>query len=372
MSEFLKSISVLYVEDDEFIANMISKRLKNKFANFFIAQNGEDGLKLFKEYTPEIVITDICMPKVNGLDMAKEIKKITKDVKIILLTAYSKEDYLMEAIDIGVDSYIKKPVETRKLLSEIEKFALIISQKKEIEEKKHLLINNAAIVAKSEILQDIAHHWRQPLNLLSILLQNYEWELDRGEATKEHAKEVISKALNTIHTLSNTINFFSTSFKASQKDILNLKKLFLNIDELTKASLEDADIKVSFECESDLSIYGIANEFIQIIIAILNNSKEAFFINNKQDNKIINISATKIVDEIIISIKDNAGGIKDEVIDKIFDPYFSTKKERNGTGLGLYMVKTIIEKSFSGNINLISKDEKTEIKISIPLYKDIK
>ncbi len=368
MDKLFNSITILYVEDDEFTTEMIKRRIGSKFLNFHYAKDGKEGLKLYKKYTPEIVITDLYMPNINGLNMAKEMKKISNEVKIIITTAYSQEDYLMEAIDIGIDAYIKKPIEPIKLLDKIKEYVLVINHKKEIEEKNKILINNALIVAKSEILQDIAHHWRQPLNLLAILLQNYQLDLDLGDIKVKEAKNVISKSLDTINSLSSTINFFTTSFKQNPNTKLDIKKLFLNIAELLKATMLDYNIKLNFESEDNLYVYGLKQEFIQVILAILNNAKEAFIINNIENNRLIEINIISVDKNITIEIKDNAGGIKDEIKGEIFNPYFSTKRDMNGTGLGLYIVKIIIEKSLKGTISLESKNNQTVVTVSIPSY----
>lgn len=137
-SNQLDQISVLYVEDEDDIRESLVRFLRRRIGNLYIAENGKVGLALFEEKRPDIVITDIRMPEVNGLDMARQIRK-TSDVPIIITTGHNDEQFFLEAIDVNVDKYIKKPVDYKILEEELNRIAQFIYQKRELREKNEFI-----------------------------------------------------------------------------------------------------------------------------------------------------------------------------------------------------------------------------------------
>lgn len=130
-----EDLSVLYVEDDELISTTFGEFLKRRFGEVYMASDGRQGLEAYKAHNPDIVITDISMPEVDGLEMSQSIKEIDKDAQIIITTAYSSEDLFIKAIDIGVASYVIKPIERESLLKAIESASQVVRLQKELKEK---------------------------------------------------------------------------------------------------------------------------------------------------------------------------------------------------------------------------------------------
>ncbi|MEZ7934004.1 MAG: response regulator transcription factor [Sulfurospirillum sp.] len=112
----LSKLTVLFVEDEEDLRGALESAIGDEFAKFIVARDGDDGLKKFKKYKPDIVITDIMMPVMDGLVMAKEIKHISKQTPIVILSAFSEKERLLEAIDVGIDKYLIKPIDPDELL----------------------------------------------------------------------------------------------------------------------------------------------------------------------------------------------------------------------------------------------------------------
>ena len=135
----LKKLNILYVEDDEVVNNIFSSIFKKYAKNLYSAFNGEEGLKIFKNNKIDIVISDIQMPKINGIEMAKEIRKIKEDIPIIFTTAFGDSEYLKEAIDIGIDAYILKPIDKEKMLKKLNKTADNLVLKQELENYTKLM-----------------------------------------------------------------------------------------------------------------------------------------------------------------------------------------------------------------------------------------
>jgi diguanylate cyclase (GGDEF)-like protein len=137
--EILKKIKVLYVEDEANIRDTLVKSLKRQIGEVYEASNGAIGLEMFKEHNPDIVITDIRMPEMNGLDMARQIKAIRCDVPIIITTGHNDEEFLLTSIDIGVDKYLKKPIYVESLFNSLEKFTIELIKDKAIEAQKEFI-----------------------------------------------------------------------------------------------------------------------------------------------------------------------------------------------------------------------------------------
>lgn len=112
----LSGLTVLFVEDEKEIRNALESAIGDEFAKFVVARDGDDGLKKFKKYKPDIVITDIMMPICDGLEMSKEIKIISKETPVIVLSAFSEKDRLLKAIDVGIDKYLIKPIDPDELM----------------------------------------------------------------------------------------------------------------------------------------------------------------------------------------------------------------------------------------------------------------
>ncbi len=138
-SNFLDKVSVLYVEDEEYIREGLARLLGRRIQTLFLAGNGKEGFQLFNERNPDIIITDIRMPVMDGLEMARRIKSVKEEIPIIITTAYNDEEYFLKAIDIGIDKYIKKPVNKNELIKVLTTVSRSILQQKEIEAKNKFI-----------------------------------------------------------------------------------------------------------------------------------------------------------------------------------------------------------------------------------------
>jgi len=137
--EWFESIKVLYVEDEESIRESLSRFLRRRIRHLITAENGQKGLELFKAERPDIVITDIQMPLMTGLEMAEAIKAIDEETPIVITTAFNDEEYFVRSIDIGIEKYIKKPIDNRQLLATLERLAQFIHSQRELEAKNSLI-----------------------------------------------------------------------------------------------------------------------------------------------------------------------------------------------------------------------------------------
>ncbi len=256
--------------------------------------------------------------------------------------------------------------EEKKLNSSLEEKVILETSKQK--EQEQILIQQTRLAAMGEMIGNIAHQWRQPLNALGLVLQNLKFSYDIGELDKSVMDKSINKANNVINNMSKTIDDFRNFFKPNKaREKFNINDNVIKAIELVESTFEHHRIKLEKDFFStELQFYGFPNEFSQVILNILTNAKDAI-IGNKIENPLISIQ-TKIEDDFIcVKIKDNGKGIKEEIINKIFEPYFTTKEENNGTGIGLYMSKLIIENNMNGKIDVKNDEEGAIFTIKLPI-----
>ena len=231
-------------------------------------------------------------------------------------------------------------------------------------EKQKMLFWQSRMASLGQMLANIAHQWRQPLTELSLTMFNIK------KSAKSNNIEKIDKyykeSLNIIDNMSRTIDDFSNFFNPNKPK----EKFFLNyaLDEalvITKKLIQNDNITVNKSYEK-VEVIGVLNELTQVIINLIQNSSEAF-ICNKIVDKQIDLKILIIDDFATIIYEDNALGASEEIIDKIFEPYFTTKYQSNGTGLGLFMSKMIIEKSLDGTMEAKNTRNGLQFIIKIPL-----
>lgn len=215
-----------------------------------------------------------------------------------------------------------------------------------------LLIHQNRLAAMGEMIGNIAHQWRQPLNTLALIIQDSEDAYTYGELDDAYLKKMIDKAMVQINFMSKTIEDFRNFYTPDQeKREFFLKENVLNAIELIDKILEKEGIEYTLSVDENIQIDGYPNEFIQVVVNLLKNSCDAI-IENQSTKRIIRIEAYQEGREIHLKIADSGGGIKAEALEKIFDPYFTTKP--NGTGVGLYMSKMIIEKYPNGRLEIVN------------------
>ncbi|MBF0342697.1 MAG: PAS domain S-box protein [Nitrospirae bacterium] len=225
---------------------------------------------------------------------------------------------------------------------------------RKIFQQQQMLVQQSKMATMGEMIGSIAHQWRQPLNALGLIIQDVEDAYEYGELDKNYIDNLIKDSITQINFMSQTIDDFRNFFKPSkEKTTFNIVKAIKEVIVMVKAMLNSKSIKVETESEEDITVTGYHNEFMQVILNMINNSKDAILenrINNDIHGGIISISINKHDGIVKIEIKDNGGGIPEHVKERIFEPYFTTKGEEHGTGIGLYMSRIIIEKNMGGHL----------------------
>lgn len=216
-----------------------------------------------------------------------------------------------------------------------------------------------------EMIEDIAHELRQPLHLISLLIQDFKESYDEGKFTREYMDNSINKVMDVIQYMSQTIEAFSNFFAPEKEKILfSVSDSINRTVSFLKPSLKRSNILVHVDVPEDFLLNGYPNEYSHALLNIIKNAKDVLTERNTPEPKII-IRAFHNAGSAVVSITDNAGGIPENIIDKIFDRYFTTKSKENGIGIGLYMSKIIIEEKMGGKLSVRNIKDGAEFRIEI-------
>jgi PAS domain S-box-containing protein len=311
------------------------------------------------------------------------VKNLSKDKKTVYLNTtitpiLDKDENIIEFIairyDVTAEVELKKSLEEKE--KELEQLNLNLEQKvkeqtkqlKELnktlekrvieeitknEEKQKLLFWQSRMASLGQMLANIAHQWRQPLTELNLTLFNMKKASIHNNEKK--VDELYKESKTLISSMSSTIDDFTNFFNPQkEKKSFEIKDAINEALIILRKVIELENIHIQIDVPINYKVIGVSNELSQVIINLIQNSKDAFIQNDiKNKTIIITLKEELILDKkyALLEIKDNAGGISKENIDKIFDPYFTTKYKSQGTGLGLFMSKMIIEKSLEGELS---------------------
>ncbi|WP_375723441.1 ABC transporter substrate-binding protein [Arcobacter sp. KX21116] len=271
----------------------------------------------------------------KGLDYDFIVKSLFIMFVILFILVLIYRQFLLKKLNDKLNKKVKEEIEKN-------------------EEKNKILLKQSKMASMGEMLENIAHQWRQPLSNISVSASGLQLKKEELTITDEELDDTLEHILKSARYLSNTIDDFRSFFKMDKKlelahieDIVD-KALFLASSKYAKdnfsiiKNIDNIEFKTS------------ENDLIQVFLNIITNAKDALNENVKDEDKYIFIDAFKEKDNLIIEIKDNAGGVREEIINKIFDAYFTTKKEFHGTGIGLNMSKLLVELHLKGSIEAIN------------------
>ena len=314
-----------------------------------------------------------------------ESEVFVNDDKLIISTKEAKLDYIEQ---VTIKENITKIVNTSKvpLLDEEGKVIGILAITQDIteqinninqlKEQEKLIIQQSRLASMGEMIANIAHQWRQPLSIISTLATGIKLEKELAISNEQSEIDSLDMINQNAQYLSQTIDDFRNYFKKSNyMNTIFTNNLLDKTLKLIAPRLKNKNIEIIMNNEN-IEIETYENELVQIYINIINNAIDAFEDFKEVDySKYIFIEIKKTDASLEIKIKDNAGGIEDEIMNRIFEPYFTTKDEKQGTGLGLFMCNEIVTKHLKGDIQALSstfsyegKEYKgTTFKITLPL-----
>lgn len=398
---------ILIVDDDPFVLETISSLLEMWDYKVISCACAREAIEALLKGDIDLVISDIKMPETTGIELLGMIHDLNPEIPVILMTAFADMEVAIDALRKGAFDFIIKPpklgylhhavekgVEFRRLIAmetnykiqlEKNRTELELQNKKlretyrqlevetaervrmmeELRVKDRMLMQQSRMAAMGEMLGNIAHQWRQPLNVLGLRIQQLGLSYEFGEFSKEFLDDNIGKVMEIVQHLSQTIDDFrNLSMPDKKKMLFRVDQVVTKTVALIEESFKEQRISIEVSTTGEPQINGYPNEFGQVLLNILINARDALQERQTCDARVTVRSWTE-EGRSVVTIADNACGIDEEIMGKIFDPYFTTKDLGKGTGVGLFMSKTIIEKNMGGRITAYNAGDGAEFRIEV-------
>jgi signal transduction histidine kinase len=442
------SAKILIVDDSPTQAKLLEQVLEPQGYQVSVAKNGAEALTQILARRPDLVISDILMPEMDGFELCRQVRGAAHlaDLPIILLTHLNDPADVLHSLEAGADYFVSKPYNNKLLLSRIsdtlkrertsygeerdgklnlnyhgqdylinapkaqiidlllatyelaadknqelltakqalselnqelelrvvERTAALVAETaerlqavEELRQKDEILMQQSRQAALGEMIGNIAHQWRQPLNAVGLLVQDIALCYEYDNFSKDYLDASTKKIMKLIRHMSQTIDDFRNFFTPGKEQVpFDLGKTVAKTLLLVEGSLSDKGIKINLDAGEGQVLTGYPNEFSQVLLNILNNAKDAFSGHTVIDPS-VTVRVASEQGKLIVTIADNAGGIPEEIINRIFEPYFTTKEQGKGTGIGLYMSKKLVEKTMNGSLTVRNTGAGAEFRIEV-------
>jgi C4-dicarboxylate-specific signal transduction histidine kinase len=381
---------IICVDDEKIILTGLESELESSFGSKYdieYAESGEEALEIIEESLEDnievaMIISDFIMPNMKGDELLIKVHEILPDTIKIMLTGQADTEGIANAINKAkLYRYISKPWERSDLILTLEEALKRYENEKELKEhhrileetvkekteelralntdlenrvkeevgkniqQEKLLIQQARTSAMGEMMAAIIHQWKQPLSVINAVNNELTFKMRLDMLDNDTINDVTETISGQVKHMSDTMNDFRNFFKPTQKQKFLIQTCVNNVIALIGGLFNSKGININLDVKEDnIASNGYPNELTQVIINILNNARDIIE-EKKPTIKNVDIVVSEHDDMAIVTITDYAGGIPEHIIDKVFDPYVTTKSEDKGTGIGLDMSKTIINKA---------------------------
>ncbi|MDF1881305.1 hybrid sensor histidine kinase/response regulator [Sulfurimonas sp. MAG313] len=358
--------NLLIVDDNKTNLILIEAILNEEgFSQTYTASSAIAAYEVLDTQKIDTILMDIMMPEIDGLEATEAIKanKKLSHIPVIMVTATEDDEVLRRSFELGAVDFVRKPINKVELIVRLNTVL-------ESQEKDSLLLQHSRFDAMEEVINMLAHQWRQPLGIVHAIIGTIQAQKELGELKDIELDKSLEGIIKHTNELSQMITNFGDFFKSSiSPSLSNPNEAIQETFSFLQEGLDKAHIKGHLNLGDLETMFYTKNLLIQVLTNVIINAKEAH-IRNPRDDAFINISSFKQKNKINILIEDNAGGIDSEVIKHIFEPYYTTKPERNGKGLGLFLVKTMLFQQLNGSISASSKNNTSKFLISLSVKKD--
>ena len=382
--KLLSNREILIIDDSFFIIKQVKTVLQPRDYIVHAAKTAKDGFELLKNKSIDLIVLDMELPDMHGLEVLEKIRKNIAyiNIPIIALSGSMTHDIIRKILKSGGNDFVKKPFVVEEFILKVD--LLIENAQKEksildkakmlneansaleervskaiakLREKDIIMFQQSRLAQTGEMLSMIAHQWRQPLNAIASTATALKLKTMTGKADKEVIIDATDRISFYIKHLSSTIDDFRDFFKPKKdKQETNLDILVESALLIVQPSIDDKRINIITDLNSQSTFVSYANELKQVLLNLIKNAEDVLIEKNIKEPR-ITIRTYEKDDAFILEVEDNAGGIPKEIMPKIFDPYFSTKTKKDGTGLGLYMSKIIVEEHCKGKLEVKNSNE---------------
>ena len=321
-----------------------------------------DDRELFLHHTHEV--------DTQGLTLPIEMRIVCKNGDIRWIGHICQQVFTPDGTAWGWRASNQDITERKAAQTNLEELNRLLAERinlavSDLRYKDKMLIQQGRLAALGEMINNIAHQWRQPLNNIGLIIQSLQFSFNDGTITREEIAGEIGKAMGVIMHMSRTIDDFRNFFRDDkQKGEFVVNKTVHKALDLVSSTLANHNIQVALEEDNTVTALGYQNEYAQVLLNILSNAREAC-IERAIAVPHIHIRITREKGRSVVYIRDNCGGIAEEIMPKIFDPYFTTRAPDKGTGIGLYMSIVIIEQNMGGSLTARNSEDGVEFRIEV-------
>ncbi|HJV67410.1 MAG TPA: hybrid sensor histidine kinase/response regulator [Geomonas sp.] len=424
-------MKILIVDGDENSRLFLERELVKKGYRVESVPDGSLALAMVGHSPPELIISDILMPGLDGFELCSRVKsdERLRGVPFVFYSAtYIAPEDRRLAMKLGASRFLIKPMvpddflrmvgevirewAQRKLpvpdgplagcpeldRMQMESMARMLDQKvaelrrerelrrkaeeqyadlkttlkqlisqavREERRKDEQLLIQGRQTFMREMINNIAHQWRQPLNTLGLLAQDLQLTQRLGDFSREFIDANLEKTMDVIRRMSRTIEDFSTFFRPEREKVdFRVLEAVAKVRKFVEQGFKAAQIEVILESAADPVVHGYPGEFSQVILNILMNARDVL-VSRTVALPLIRVRVEARESTALLLITDNGGGIAADIIDRVFDPYFTTKGPDRGTGVGLFMSKSIIEKNMGGRLSVANVESGAQFRIEL-------
>ncbi|HMQ09831.1 MAG TPA: ATP-binding protein [Oligoflexia bacterium] len=364
--------TILIAEDNPEVANITLAAVEKEF-NVYMVENGQEAFDFIQNNTIDCLVTDIVMPVMRGEELVKKVRAYnkTKDLPILVLSSQSDENTVVELLKEGANDYVTKPFKREVLLARV--YGQIEKHK-----SSQWIAQNEKVIELGMLASGIAHQIRNGLHAMKNQISYYEKTAQRIEQNihelsaeqrlkiKERLDQcnaMMMRALNRIDSLTSSVNSYALGSK--QVIEITLKDSLTLMKELLADKIKSSAVTIELDIQDNLKFFGYSS-FHEVIINLFVNAIDAC--KHDGTGKII-LKAKENREKVKIEIEDNGSGINKDTLDRIWQPFFTTKDPDKGTGLGLYIVRDIIQGQHGGKLNVYSEGEGKGAKFVIEIPK---
>jgi signal transduction histidine kinase len=383
---------ILCVDDEPLNLSLLGAMLSPRGYDVVSAVNGPEALVKIQAERIDICLLDVMMPGMDGFEVCRRIKSddLHRNIPVVMITSYADMENRIRGIEAGAEDFISKPFDIAEVLARIKMLlhvkslndqlnsayhdiaelnrsleVRIVQAVDDLRRKDRMLIMQDRLAVMGEMINNIAHQWRQPLNSLGLIIQQLPLFYESGEISEEMLEDYVGNSMALIQHMSQTIEDFTNFFSSDKEKVaFSVNQVIARTLSLIEKSFKEQKIGIALQTEGDPMANGYPNEYAQVLMNILMNARDEL-VGHNVDDALISIHAFAEGATSVVTITDNAGGIADEIIDSLFDPYFTTKEPDNGTGIGLFMSKTIIEKNMGGRLKVRNTGSGAEFRIEV-------
>lgn len=349
---------ILLVDDHLENIQLAMNMMKDEGYGMSFAKSGEEALEMMKANGYDLILLDVVMPGIDGYETCRRLKADphASKIPVIFVTIRDSEEELLKGFELGAVDYVTKPFRSAELLARVRAHLTIRCQQKTMEElvarfreQQEITVDQAKYAAIGDLLNNMAHQWRQPLTAVNLTLEGVLDDYRMGEVDEERVKGELGKTIRTVYELSQTITTMGTFISPDrEKEPFSVRKEVESTLEVFRIG-DPNTVDLRLEVEKDAYITGYRKMFQKVLFSVLQNAREA--------TDRAQVEAPEILVRILpwergakIVVEDNGGGIDPDALSRIFEPYYTSKFQSQGIGLSLYMSKIVMERQLNGSI----------------------